>query len=123
MKQFDKDFSKVRNKVEGMSGEALAQSFLMKKKYSILEVNYRVKFGEIDIIAKDGKTIVFVEVKKRQTLQFGRPIEAVDNRKVQIIKKVAEVYLMMKHIPYADVRFDVIEIVGDQINHVENAFC
>ena len=119
---YSKDISKVRNKVEGTGGEISASKFLEEKGYKILQNNFKTKFGEIDIIAfKDGVT-VFVEVKRRETLAYGRPIEAVDFRKQQKIRKVAEVYLMMKHKPYADCRFDVIEILGDEINHEINAF-
>ena len=122
MYQYTKDITKVRNKIEGNSGEIRAVSFLKDKGYRILQTNFKTKFGEIDIVAfKDGVT-VFVEVKNRSTLAYGRPIEAVDFRKQQIIRKVAEVYLMIKHTPYADCRFDVIEIVDDEINHVEDAF-
>ncbi len=117
-----KDLKKVENKVKGTAGEISAVNFLKKKGYKILDVNYKTKFGEIDIIAQDGKIIVFVEVKKRETLAYGRPIEAVNFRKQQKIKRVAEFYLMVKRQTYADCRFDVIEILGDMINHVENAF-
>lgn len=122
MQVFHKDFSKVRNKVEGTGGEISAVGFLKKNGYAIMQTNFKTRLGEIDIVAfKDG-VIVFVEVKCRETLAFGRPIEAVDWRKQQKIRKVAEIFLMLKHKQFADCRFDVIEIVGDEINHVENAF-
>lgn len=119
---FSKDNSKVRNSIEGAVGEISAAAFLKKKGYSIICQNYKTKFGEIDLIAKDKNVIVFVEVKRRSTLAYGRPIEAVDFRKQQKIRKVAEFYLMVKKIPYADCRFDVIEILGDEVNHEINAF-
>lgn len=119
---YSKDIAKVRNNIEGAGGEISAVKFLEENGYRILQTNFKTKFGEIDIVAfKDGVT-VFVEVKRRSTLAFGRPIEAVDFRKQQKIRKVAEVYLMIKHTPYADCRFDVIEILGDKINHEVNAF-
>ena len=119
---YTKELSKMRNKIEGDGGEIRAVKFLEDKKYKILQTNFKTKFGEIDIIAfKDG-VIVFVEVKERSTLAFGRPIEAVDYRKQQKIRRVAEYYLMIKHKTEADCRFDVVEILGDDINHVENAF-
>ncbi len=122
MEDFTKDFAKVRNKIEGDGGEAKAAHFLEEKGYRILQTNFKTKFGEIDIVAfKDG-VIVFVEVKNRSTLCYGRPIEAVDFRKQQKIRRVAEVYLSIKRKPYADCRFDVIEVLGDQLNHEENAF-
>lgn len=122
MYRYDKQYKNVKNKIEGTGGEILAVNFLKKKKYKILETNFSNHVGEIDIIAEKDGVIVFVEVKRRQTLQYGRPIEAVDTRKQNKIRKVAEIYLMLKNKTLADVRFDVIEILGDIINHVENAF-
>lgn len=122
MFQFSKDISKVKNKIKGTNGEVLAVNFLKKKKYNILETNYKNRIGEIDIIAMNKGIYVFVEVKRRLTQKYGRPIEAVNIRKQNKIKKVAEMYLMMKNKSYADVRFDVIEIIDDQIIHIENAF-
>ena len=117
-----KDISKVRNKVRGDCGEIVAVNFLKKKKYKIIQTNYKNKLGEIDIIAEHKGIYVFVEVKKRSTKQYGRPVEAVDFRKRSKIKKVAEIYLMMNNANFVDVRFDVIEIIDDEINHIENAF-
>ena len=122
MYRYDKQYKNVKNKIEGTGGEILAVNFLKKKKYKILETNFSNHVGEIDIIAEKDGVIVFVEVKRRQTLQYGRPIEAVDTRKQNKIRKVAEIYLMLKNKTLADVTFDVIEILGDEINHVENAF-
>ena len=116
------DVTKAKNKIRGDIGEIDAVEFLKKKKFKILQTNFKTKFGEIDIIALDGKTIVFVEVKRRSTLVFGRPIEAVDFRKQKKIKRVAEFYLMLKHKSESDVRFDVMEILDREINYVENAF-
>jgi len=122
MYKYDKDYKNMRNKIEGDGGEILAANFLKAQKYKILQTNYRNKIGEIDIIAQQGKTIVFVEVKRRSTLQYGRPIEAVDTRKQNKIRKTAEIYLMLNKQTLNDVRFDVIEILDEEINHVENAF-
>lgn len=122
MYKYDKDFKNMKNKIEGDGGEILAANFLKAQKYKILQTNYRNKIGEIDIIAQQGKTIVFVEVKRRSTLQYGRPIEAVDTRKQNKIRKTAEIYLMLNKQTLNDVRFDVIEILDEEINHVENAF-
>ncbi|MBE7075821.1 MAG: YraN family protein [Clostridiales bacterium] len=114
--------TKVLNKIKGDCGEILAQKFLRKLKYKIIETNYKNKFGEIDIIAqKDGK-IVFVEVKSRETSAFGRPIEAVDLNKQNKIKKVAEFYLILHNQYYQEVRFDVVELLDGEITLTENAF-
>ena len=119
---YTKDLSKMRNKIEGDISETSAVNFLERKGYKILQTNYKTKFGEIDIIAKDKDCFVFVEVKKRSTLAFGRPIEAVDFKKQQKIRKTAEFWLMLKHKSQSDCRFDVIEILADEINHEINAF-
>ncbi|GHV16739.1 UPF0102 protein [Clostridia bacterium] len=121
---------KRHNKDLGNLGEKYAVEFLAEKGYRILKMNYTCKVGEVDIIARDGEYIVFVEVKTRETCQFGRPAEAVTMPKQRKIIKTASWY-MMKH-PDTCARFDIIEILGelvcgdmlnvDEINHIENAF-
>lgn len=113
---------KELNRVKGISGESEACQYLKGKKYIIEKVNYTTGIGEIDIIAKQGKTIVFIEVKKRETLSYGRPSEAVNQRKQDKIRKVAQLYLIKNKLSSSSLRFDVIEIIGDNINHIENAF-
>lgn len=113
---------KQYNKVEGAIGEFDACDYLRKKKYLIIEKNHRNKLGEIDIIAQDKKMIVFVEVKSRSTLKFGRPSEAVDIRKQQKLRKTASLYLLQHQKFDCQCRFDVIEVIGKEINHIENAF-
>ena len=110
------------NKKTGNLGEIKATAYLKRQKYKILENNFQNKLGEIDIIAEKGGVIVFVEVKTRLTYKYGEPIEAVDYRKQNKIKKVAEIYLMIKNKSLSDVRFDVIEVLDNNINHIENAF-
>ena len=110
------------NKVQGSIGEIDAIELLKKNGYKILETNYKTKFGEIDIIALEKGIIVFIEVKRRSTLMYGRPIEAVDYYKQRKIKKVAEFYLIKNKRLENDVRFDVIEILDKQIEHIKNAF-
>ena len=114
--------NRMKNKVEGNIGEVLSVNFLKKQGYKILSINFKTKFGEIDIIAQDKDTIVFVEVKRRETLKFGRPIEAIDYRKELKIKRVAEYYLNKTKNYEVNVRFDVIEILGKEISHIKNAF-
>lgn len=116
-------YVKHLNKFEGAKGETLATAYLKEKKFKILEKNYSNKIGEIDIIAEDKGVLVFVEVKARQTLEYGRPCEAVDFRKQQKIRNAAQIYLMSTNKVDIDCRFDVIEILGDEIiGHIENAF-
>ncbi len=114
---------KVFNKAKGYIGEERAVKFLKKKKYQIIAINYVNKVGEIDIIARDGEAIVFVEVKARETKEFGLPCEAVDARKQNKIRRVAELFLLQNKLyDRVPVRFDVIEVLGDEINHIVSAF-
>ena len=110
------------NKVEGLKGEIDACEYLENKKYKIIEKNYRNYIGEIDIVAQQKNVIVFVEVKLRSTFRFGRPSEAVDFRKQQKLRSVANLYLIQHKMTDKQCRFDIIEIVGQYINHIENAF-
>lgn len=114
---------KELNKVGGQTGEVIACNYLKKKKYKILEMNCRNRLGEIDIIAGHKKTIIFVEVKSRSTLAFGRPSEAVDMRKQNKIRGASQLYLIQNKLTENQCQFDVIEILDDEvINHIENAF-
>lgn len=110
------------NRVTGAIGETQAEQYLKKNKYKILARNYKNILGEIDIVAKQKDTIIFVEVKKRETYRFGRPSEAVDEFKQHKLRKVALYYLKQFNQMDSPCRFDVIEIVGDNLNHIENAF-
>jgi putative endonuclease len=111
-------------RITGLKGEDLAVNYLKKKGYRILEKNFRTQLGEIDIIAEQNGTIVFVEVKTRTTDAFGLPEEAVTWQKQERIKKVALLYLKgLKRVP--PVRFDVLSIElkpEPVIEHIEYAF-
>ncbi len=112
----------MNNKILGFKGEQIAKQYLIKKKYQILESNYKVDIGEIDIIAKQKDITVFVEVKTRSSNFYGYPREAVNLYKQNKIRKVALTYLkMMKNVD-SKIRFDVIEILEDKVIHIENAF-
>ena len=113
---------KKLNKVVGDKGEILAQNYLKKQKYKILDKNYRNKLGEIDIIVTKDNVVTFVEVKTRADVSFGRPCEAVTPYKQNKIRAVASYYLMMKEWSEKDVSFDVIEVIDGEINHIKNAF-
>ena len=91
-------------------------------KYKILERNYSTKIGEIDIVAEKNNTIVFIEVKMRETCAFGRPSEAVNTFKQAKIRRVAEEYLIRNRLTDSQIRFDVLEVIGQDVNHIENAF-
>lgn len=106
----------------GIKGEQIAKQYLLKNKYKILEMNYKNPIGEIDIIAKDKDTIVFVEVKARSSTRFGLPREAVTPYKQDKIHKVALGYLKFTQNLDAPIRFDCVEILGDEITHIKNCF-
>ena len=120
MQVAQKDFYK---KLLGRVGERKAVKFLKNKGFKILKTNYKSPFGEIDIIAQEKDTIVFVEVKARSGVEYGRPSEAVDKRKQQRYYKIATYYLQREKKMDSQCRFDVIEIENSQINHIFNAFC
>lgn len=112
----------------GYRGERAAERFLKRKRYIIVGRQVRHTFGEIDLIAVDGRTVVFVEVKTRQTDQLGHPAEAVDPKKQARITRAASAYLKRNHLLDCSVRFDVVTIVWPakskkpMIEHFENAF-
>jgi putative endonuclease len=112
----------------GKKGEEIAEKYLKKCGYKILEKNYRCgRLGEIDIVAFDKKTLVFVEVKTRKTPDFGIPEEAVDFRKQNKIKLLADYYLIKNKLENLDVRFDVVSIFLEKDNSfkislLKNAF-
>jgi len=110
----------------GSEGESVALQFLKKQGYTIIQRNFKTQIGEIDIIAKDGETIVFVEVKTRKNDTFGAPYESVNTAKRQKMKNVALLYLkkQKKELP---ARFDVISINclrngQKDIRHIRDAF-
>lgn len=113
-------------KILGIKGENLAVTFLKEKGYRIIARNYKTYIGEIDIIAQDGNTMVFIEVKTRADELFGQPFEAVNRKKRHKMKNVALLY-MKRHERNLPVRFDVISIFyrengKKEIEHITDAF-
>lgn len=111
----------------GKSGEAAAVNFLRRKKYRIVTTGFRLFRGEIDIIAYDKQTLVFVEVKTRRNCQFGLPEEAVTAQKQQQLRKIAQGYLSLNNIKNTVCRFDVISLLKEdhnryRVRHIKNAF-
>ncbi|WAM34733.1 YraN family protein [Caldicellulosiruptor morganii] len=112
----------------GNNGEEIAVEFLKKMGYEILHRNFRCRFGEVDIIAKHGDVVVFVEVKTRKSLKFGYPSEAVTRTKQKHLKKVAEYFSQRRDAKDCMFRFDVVEIYMNarneviDINIIQNAF-
>ena len=112
----------LKGYVEGFVGEKKAVDFLKENGYKIIITNFKNKLGEIDIIAKKKDYICFIEVKARQNALYGRPSEFVSRDKQRKIKNAAISYLKMNGLMDSDVRFDVVEILGDEVNLIENAF-
>ncbi len=110
----------------GREGEDLAAAYLQEHGYLIRQRNYRFGRGEIDIIAEDGETLVFVEVKARRSSSYGAPEEAVTVHKRRQIRKIAGGYLFERRISDRECRFDVIavEYAGGKpvLRHIEAAF-
>ena len=111
----------------GKTGEDRACRFLREKGYSIVQTNYRTKCGEIDIIARQGPVLVFIEVKTRRSTTFGSPLLAVTAKKQRQISMVAQEYLSKNKLFESDARFDVVGMKIDmsdrvEIEHIENAF-
>lgn len=112
----------------GFWGERTAADYLCSKGMMLLEKNYSVRGGEIDIILSDGECTVFAEVKTRAENCYGTPLEYIDRKKRRRIMKTAVAYLNRDD---ADMRFDAVEIIyrinrgkpeAVSINHIENAF-
>jgi putative endonuclease len=111
----------------GKSGEKVALRYLEDKKYKIVAQNFRLFRGEIDIVAYDKRTLVFVEVKTRKSTDFGLPEESVTLSKQEQIKRIAQGFLTKNNLYETECRFDVISLTFDEgkgysIRHIKNAF-
>jgi putative endonuclease len=112
----------------GLWGEREAEQFLAARGYRILSRRFRVTLrDEVDLVARDGEVLVFVEVKTRKTESYGRPLSAVDRKKRHVMSRAAVRYLHRLGKP-VNFRFDVVEVIGSReggnplIRHIENAF-
>jgi putative endonuclease len=110
----------------GKNGEELAAEYLVEAGYKIVERNYRCAFGEIDIVAEEGQTLVFVEVKSRRSEAYGSPQMAVSRGKQKKISQVALHYLQERRLNHRSARFDVVAVKllpsGCGIELIRNAF-
>lgn len=97
-------------RIFGNKSEDLAAKYLKNLGLKILERQFKTKIGEIDLIAKDGDEIVFVEVKARKSNEFGYPEESVTPKKLEKIARVGEQYLLMKKLEQSPFRIDVVAI-------------
>lgn len=107
----------------GSEKEKLACRYLEEKGYEIVATNYWCRSAELDIVARDGEVLVFVEVKYRKNREFGGGISAVSQKKIRNISRCARYYIYKETIsPDMPMRFDVIALDGDEVTHIENAF-
>lgn len=114
---------KQNKRMTGSRYEELAAAFLAGQGIRILERNYRRKSGEIDLIAKDGAYLVFVEVKYRANEAAGFALEAIDPKKAAQVRRIAALYLAEKHYPEeTPCRFDAVGIDGDKVTYIKDAF-
>jgi putative endonuclease len=105
----------------GQKGELLAKKFLSDKGLKIIKENYRHKKGQVDLIAEDDQTIIFVEVKYRKNNSFGYPEDFVSENQKRLIHLCAENFLL--EFPFKkNIRFDIIAILDNKIEHFEDAF-
>ena len=116
----------ARHLAFGLSGEEHAARWLLAQGYIVLERRFRCQMGEIDIIARQGKVIVFVEVKARRSTGYGSPAEAVTWGKQRKLLRTAQFWLLQKGLTEAACRMDVIEVLQQEavpvIHHIPNAF-
>lgn len=110
----------------GKEGERVAELYLQKKGYKLVERNYRCSGGELDLIVLDRRVVVFVEVKTRTGIGFGSPLEAVEFHKQRRMIRAAQFFLAEKNLQQRDARFDVVGVSwpGREpvVEHIENAF-
>jgi putative endonuclease len=109
------------NAAKGRAGEERAARFLQDAGYRVVQRNLRLPGGEIDLLCRDGETVVFVEVKARTSRAFGTAVSAVDARKRRTIRRLAADYVQIVA-PNAPVRFDVVAVDGDRMTLHRNAF-
>ncbi|MBF0449189.1 MAG: YraN family protein [Candidatus Magnetomorum sp.] len=111
----------------GRDSEQLAALYLQEHGYEIIQHNFRTRFGEIDIIARENKTIVFIEVKSRTSANYGYAVQALTRKQQLRLSKTALTYLHQNHLKNQSARFDVVAIQKDpqsgiDIRLIKNAF-
>ena len=114
---------KERRKTTGGRNEWNAAVFLKEQGLTIIEMNYRCRSGEIDIIALDGNTLVFVEVRSRSVADMEAALESISGKKAAQVRRIAEIYLYTHQYPEETLcRFDAIGIAGNELAYIKNAF-
>lgn len=109
------------SRARGLAQERRAERWLARRGYKILERNFTARGGEIDLVARDGDTLVFVEVRSRASARWGDAASSIDWRKRQRLSRAAAIYLT-RHPCRSPVRFDVVAITGDEPRLLVDAF-
>lgn len=112
----------TRTRQTGNAGEEQAAQFLRRQGYTILARNFATPCGELDIVARQKDMLIFVEVKTRSSTAFGGPIAAVTPAKQQRLVRAATQYIKATAPKFDSIRFDVIGILPDALEHISNAF-
>jgi putative endonuclease len=112
----------ARTQQLGQHGEQLATLWYADHGYTVVERNWRCGSGELDLVASRGSSIVFCEVKTRSSQRYGRPGEAVTFTKQRRIRRLAAQWLAGRERWYEEIRFDVAEVHGAEVNVIEAAF-
>lgn len=113
----------MNKRVIGTKRELEAAEFIRKQGYVLLEKNFRCRIGEIDLIARDGAYLCFIEVKYRASTSKGFPAEAITPTKIHRITRTAQFYMLMHQLPQdTPCRFDAVVILGEEFSLIKNAF-
>ena len=114
----------INKREVGSVWEQRVADYLLNEGYIVLDMNYRTRYSEIDVIAQDREELVFIEVKYRSDARKGHPLEAINSNKIKRIKNAALFYLRDHGyiIDQTMIRFDAIGILGNEMTHIKNAF-
>ena len=116
----------AQHNITGKNGEDIACAFLIKNGYAILERNWRSGKNEVDIIAKIGTLLVFIEVKTRTSSFFGYPEKFVSPTQQKSLAKIADYYCYVKKLSDVEIRYDIISIISnkkqEEVHHIIDAF-
>jgi putative endonuclease len=112
----------LHNQLVGATGEDLAAEWYVANGYEVLARNWRVREGEIDIVVRRARTLVFCEVKSRSSLDYGTPAEAVTREKRDRVRHLAAQYLQVSPVRAREIRFDIAAVVDGHLEMIEGAF-
>jgi putative endonuclease len=112
----------AQRRARGISGEDVAAAWYRSQGYEVVARNWRCRQGELDLVLRQGATVVFCEVKSRSTARFGTPAEAVTHDKRQRIRHLAARWIEDSSFRPAQIRFDVAAVLGEELEVIEGAF-